>query len=755
MSSRRQDALDYHSQGKPGKIEVVPTKPSVTQRDLSLAYSPGVAEPSREIAGNRELVGKYTARSNLVGVITNGTAVLGLGDIGPYAAKPVMEGKAMLFKKFAGIDVFDIEIAEKDPEKLVETICRLEPTFGGINLEDIRAPECFYVEEQLRARMSIPVFHDDQHGTAIITGAALLNACEIVGKPLADIQVVCSGAGAAAVRCMELWVSLGVRRENILMLDRLGVVYEGRTEEMDPYKGAFAKDTPMRTLREAIVGKDVFVGLSVGNIVDAEMLKTMASNPIIFALANPDPEVPYEVAIATRPDAIVATGRSDYPNQVNNVLGYPYIFRGALDVEATVINEPMKIAATRALAQLAKIDVPDRVMEAYERSALKFGREYIIPKPFDERVLYWVAPAVAQAAMTSGVARKELDLVEYRERLMEALSPTRLIVRKIFNIAKLSPQRIVFPEGESDKILKAATIARDEQIAKPILLGRPDFIRARAKEMDLDLSDITLINPIESPDLERYTDVYWVARRRKGVTRYNASKAIARERKLFGMLMVNLGDADGCVAGLTSSYPETIRPALQIIGLAPGYARAAGMYMMLKGTQVLFCTDTTVNENPDAATLAEIAIASADAVRDLGIEPRIAMLSYSNFGSARGEEPARMAKAVQLVRNRRPDLMIDGEMQADVALEPLLREEWSFSDLKGSANVLVFPSLDAGNIAYKLLASFGQAEAIGPMLLGMRKPVTVLQRNSSVETIVSMCAITAASAVRHNAGSFG
>jgi malate dehydrogenase (oxaloacetate-decarboxylating)(NADP+) len=751
-AAARQDALDYHSQGKPGKIEVVPTKPSLTQRDLSLAYSPGVAEPCREIARNQELVSKYTARGNLIGVITNGTAVLGLGNIGPYAAKPVMEGKGMLFKKFAGIDVFDIEIAETDPEKLVETIARLEPTFGGINLEDIRAPECFYVEEQLRARMKIPVFHDDQHGTAIITGAALLNACEISGKKLEEVKVVCSGAGAAAVRCMELWVGLGVKRENIVMLDRLGVIWKGRTEEMDPYKGAFSQDTPMRTLAECIVGRDVFVGLSVGNIVTGEMLKRMNDQPIVFALANPDPEIPYEAAVAARPDAIVATGRSDYPNQVNNVLGYPYIFRGALDVEATTINEEMKLAATRALALLAKSDVPDRVAEAYGHAALRFGREYIIPKPFDERVLYSVAPAVAQAAMTSGVARKQVDLLEYREKLQNTLSPTRLVARRIFAIAKSSPRRIVFPEGENTRIIKAATIVRDEQIAVPILLGRPDAVRAKAHDLDLDLSGITVVDPQASPDLERYVDTYWAARRRKGATRYTAAKSIARERRLFGMLMVHLGDADGCVAGLTSSYPETIRPALQIIGLAPGYTHASGMYMMLKGTQVLFCADTTVNVNPDSVTLAEIAIAAADAVRDLGIEPRVALLSYSNFGSARGEEGGRVANAVSLVRTKRPDLMIDGEMQADIALEPLLREEWSFSELKGAANVLVFPSLDAGNIAYKLLASFGGAEAIGPILLGMRKPVTVLQRNSSVDTIVAMTAITAAAAVRQSSG---
>ena len=745
---RRQDALDYHSSGRPGKIEVVPTKPSVTQRDLSLAYSPGVAEPCKEIARDPQLANRYTARGNLVGVITNGTAVLGLGAIGPYAAKPVMEGKGMLFKKFADIDVFDIEVDTTDPDQFIDTVARLEPTFGGINLEDIRAPECFYIEEELRKRMSIPVFHDDPPGTAIITGAALINACEIVGKKLEEVTVVCSGAGAAAVRCMELWVSLGVKREHILMLDKFGVIYQGRTHEMDRYKGAFATDTNVRTLADALRGRDVFVGLSVGNIVDASMLQTMAANPIIFALANPDPEVSYEIATAARPDAIVATGRSDYPNQVNNVLGYPYIFRGALDVRARTINETMKLAATHALAQLARVDVPDRVMMAYGVEGLRFGRDYIIPKPFDDRALLWVAPAVAKAAMETGVARQNLDVDEYRDKLERQLSPTRMAVRKIFAIAKSAPRRVVFPEGETDKIIKAASIVRDERIARPILLGREDFVRARAAALDLDLDGVQIVNPADSTELEKYVDAYWSLRRRKGVTRYSAQKQVARERKLFGMLMVHLGDADGCVSGLTASYAETIRPALQVIGLSPGYKRAAGMYMLVKGSQVLFCADTTVNVMPDAHTLAGIAIQCADAVRDLGIEPRIAMLSYTNFHSNQGEEPQRVARATELVKALRPDLMVDGEMQADVALDPEQREEWSFSDLKGAANVLIFPSLAAGNIAYKILSAFGGAEAIGPILLGMRKPVTVLQRNSNVDTIVNMAAITAASAVR-------
>jgi malate dehydrogenase (oxaloacetate-decarboxylating)(NADP+) len=742
---RKKDALEYHALGRPGKIEVVSTKPCTTQRDLSLAYSPGVAEPCREIARDRSLVDTYTARGNLVAVITNGTAVLGLGNIGPFAAKPVMEGKSLLFKRLADIDVFDLELDAEDPDRFIEAVSTLEPTFGAINLEDIKAPECFYIEEELKRRMAIPVFHDDQHGTAIITGAALLNACHIAKKKLDELQILCLGAGAAAIRCMELWVKLGVRQSNITMFDKFGIVYAGRTNEMDPYKGAFAIDTQQRTIEEAIRGKDVLIGLSAGDIVNAEMLKAMAPRPIIFALANPDPEVPYDVAIAARPDAIVATGRSDHPNQVNNVLGYPYIFRGALDVGARAINDAMKLAATQALADLAREDVPEQVVEAYGLRSITFGPEYIIPKPFDERVLLWVTPAVAKAAIETGVAERRLDLAEYKDRLERRINPSRQVMRKIFSLAKVTDARIVFTEGEDDKVLRAAQIVSDEQICRPILLGRPDVIRARAQELTLDLSHADIIWPEQSPRLEAYVEAYWNKRRRKGMTRYSAQKVMARERRSFGMMMVDTGDADGVVTGLTSSYPETIRPALQIIGLRSGVRRAAGMYMMLKGHDVLFCADTTVNICPDAETLAEIAVSTADAVRDLGIEPRIAMLSFSNFGSAPAESsPRRVAEATALVKRLRPDLMIDGEMQADVALQPALREDWSFSDLKGAANVLIFPDLDAGNIAYKLLTAFGGAQAVGPILLGMKKPVTVLSQNSSVETIVHMAAITVA-----------
>jgi malate dehydrogenase (oxaloacetate-decarboxylating)(NADP+) len=746
---RRQDALEYHSSGRPGKIEVIATKPCTTQRDLSLAYTPGVAEPCREIAKDPALVDTYTARGNLVGVVTNGTAVLGLGDIGPRAAKPVMEGKGLLFKRLADIDVFDLELDAQDPDRFIEAVATLEPTFAAINLEDIKAPECFYIEERLKQRMRIPIFHDDQHGTAIITSAALINACHLADKKLADINVLCCGAGAAAVRCMELWTKLGVRRERITMFDKFGIIYEGRTHEMDPYKGAFAVRTSIRTLEEAMVGKDVFVGLSAGGIVTGEMLLQMAERPIIFALANPDPEVPYEVAARARPDAIVATGRSDTPNQVNNVLGYPYIFRGALDVRARAINEEMKLAAAHALAELAREGVPESVVEAYGGEALRFGPHYIIPKPFDERALTWVAPAVAQAAIASGVAQQTIDIAEYREKLERRLSPSRQVMRKIFSLAKAKQAQIVFPEGEQDKILRAAQTVADEGICRPILLGRPDAIRARAAELDIDLSHATIISPAESNRIDAYVEAYWLKRRRKGLTRYAAQKALARERRLFGMMMVDSGDADGVVSGLTSSYPETIRPALQTIGLLPGVRRAAGMYMMLKGHDVLFCADTTVNISPDPDTLAEIAILTADAVRDLGIEPRIAMLSFANFGSTAQEPgPRRIAEATALVKRLRPELMIDGEMQADVALVPALREEWSFSDLKGAANVLIFPNLDAGNIAYKLLSAFGGAQAVGPILLGMRRPVTVLQQNSSVDTIVHMAAITVATSRR-------
>jgi malate dehydrogenase (oxaloacetate-decarboxylating)(NADP+) len=745
---RKNDALEYHRAGRPGKLEVVPTKPLVTQRDLSLAYSPGVAEPCLEIADNPELAWEYTARGNLVAVVTNGTAVLGLGNIGPLAGKPVMEGKACLFKKFADIDVFDIELDAKETNKFIDACAALEPTFGGINLEDLKAPECFEIEAALKKRMQIPVFHDDQHGTAIISGAALVNGAEIFGKNIADLKVVVSGAGASAIACADFYVSLGVKLANITMIDSVGVIYEGRKEGMNVYKQKFARpDDGARTRADAIRGADVFLGLSKAGMCTGEMLKTMAKNPMVFALANPDPEISYPDAKAARPDALVATGRSDFPNQVNNVLGFPYVFRGALDVRAREINEAMKVAAARALAALAHEPVPDSVAEAYGAESFRFGTDYVIPKPFDTRVLWWCAPAVAQAAMESGVARLKIDLDEYRERLKRRIGGAQhTIMSRIVQRAKSAPKRIVFPEGDSIKVLRACQIVLDEGIARPILLGQEKKIRARAAELDLDLDGVEIINPPEASAHAAYAQEFLDLRCRKGVTSANAARLVNR-RIYFGMMMVRRGDADGLVAGLTAPYPETIRPALQILGTRPDVRRASGMYMMLLKNDVKFFADATVNIDPDADTLADIAIQAADAVRSFEITPRIAMISFSNFGSAPHPESLKMSRAVELVRQRRPDLEIDGEVQADIAVEPeKLRELFPFSRLTDEANVLVFPSLAAGNAAYKVLAALGGATAIGPILLGVNKPVTVLPRDANVDTIVSMTAYTVARA---------
>jgi malate dehydrogenase (oxaloacetate-decarboxylating)(NADP+) len=743
---RKNDALEYHRGGRPGKLEVVPTKPLVTQRDLSLAYSPGVAEPCLEIAANPEAVWDYTARGNLVAVVTNGTAVLGLGNIGPLAAKPVMEGKACLFKKFADIDVYDLEVDARDPARFIDTVAALEPTFGGINLEDLKAPECFEIEAGLRARMAIPVLHDDQHGTAIISGAALLNGAEISGKKVADLKIVVSGAGASAIACANFYVELGVSLENITMVDSIGVIYEGRAEGMNQWKARFArKDDGSRTRADALRGADLFLGLSKAGLCTAEMLKTMAPRPMVFALANPDPEIGYAEAKAARPDAIVATGRSDFPNQVNNVLGFPYVFRGALDVRAKEINEAMKIAAARALAALAHEPVPDSVAEAYDVSAFRFGPDYIIPKPFDTRVLWWCAPAVAEAAMQSGAARLTLNLDEYRERLQRRIGGTQhTIMRQIVQRAKTAPKRIVFPDGDNIKVLRACQIALDEGIARPILLGHERKIRARAAELDLDLEGVEIMSPPDSPKHAAYAAEYLALRCRKGVTALNAARLINR-RIHFGMMMVRAGDADGLVAGLTAPYPDTIRPALQILGIRPDVRRATGMYMMLLKNGVKFFADATVNIDPDAETLADTAIQVADAARAFEVTPRIAMISFSNFGSAPHPESKKMADAVDIVRRRRPDLEIDGEIQADIAVEPeKLRELFPFSRLTDEANVLVFPTLAAGNAAYKVLAALGGATAIGPILLGVNKPVTVLPRDANVDTIVSMTAYTVA-----------
>jgi malate dehydrogenase (oxaloacetate-decarboxylating)(NADP+) len=741
---RKADALQYHRQGRPGKLEVVATKPLLTQRDLSLAYSPGVAEPCLEIAEDPERGWDYTARGNLVAVISNGTAVLGLGNIGPLAGKPVMEGKGCLFKKFADIDVFDLEIAERDPQKFIDIVAALEPTFGGVNLEDIKAPECFEIEAGLKRRMSIPVFHDDQHGTAIISGAALLNGVEIVGKRLADLRIVISGAGASAIACATFYVELGARVENIVMVDSIGVIYEGRGQGLNPYKARFArKDDGLRTRADALAGADVFLGLSKAGLVTADMLRSMADRPLIFALANPDPEVSYPDAKAVRPDAIVATGRSDFPNQVNNVLGFPYIFRGALDVRAREINEAMKIAAARSLAALAHEPVPESVAEAYGVAGFRFGPDYIIPKPLDPRVLWSCAPAVAKAAIDSGASRRSLDLDEYREQLRRRLGGARqTIMRRIVQRAQTDPRRIVFPEGEAPKVLRACQIVLDQGIARPILLGAEDAIRRRAAELDLDLEGAAIIRPSASPLLPSYAEELLALRCRKGVTSTNASELMRRSAN-FGMMMVRRGDADGLVAGLLAPYPETIRPALQILGLQPGIRRVMGMYMMLLKNDVKFFADPVVNIDPDAETLAEIAVQAADAVRAFEIVPRIAMISFSNFGSAPHPESRKVADAVEIVRARRPELEIDGEIQADIALAPdVMHELFPFSRLTDAANVLVFPSLSAANAAYKVLAALGGADAMGPILLGLGKPVTVLPRDASVDTIVSMTAYT-------------
>jgi malate dehydrogenase (oxaloacetate-decarboxylating)(NADP+) len=742
MTIRPEDALDYHSSSPAGKIAVTPTKPCRTQRDLSLAYTPGVAVPCLEIERDPGLAYKYTAKGNLVGVISNGTAVLGLGNIGALAGKPVMEGKGVLFKRFADIDVFDIELATEDPHEIIRTCQLLEPTFGGINLEDIKAPECFFIEEELRKTMKIPVFHDDQHGTAIISGAGLLNALEIAGKKIAEVKVVFNGAGASAIACAAHYVRLGVRPQNIVMCDTKGVIYEGRTEGMNPYKARYASQTKARTLTEALVGADVFFGLSMGGVVTPEMVMGMAPHPLIFALANPDPEIDYDLALATRPDAIVATGRSDFPNQVNNVLGFPFIFRGALDVRATTINDEMKLAATRALAALAKEDVPDSVLHAYGVDHLEFGREYIIPKPFDPRVLIWEASAVAQAAMDTGVAQMPVDIAQYREALERRLGKAHEIMRSMIHKAQKRPQRVVFTEGEEGKILRACQILMDEKIAIPILLGNEEAIRARMTELRLHLEGVEIVDPVNFAKLDEYAEEFYSLRQRKGVTRTEAGQLILN-RTTFGSLMVRLGDADALIGGLTTHYPDTIRPALQVIEPRPQLHQVAGVYLLItpKG-DIYFLADATVNIEPTSEELAEIAIMAAEKARRFNQEPRVAMLSFSNFGSTRHPLSDKVRRAVELVRQRAPSLMIDGEMQADTAVAPqILDETYPFSTLKGGANVLIFPNLEAGNIAYKLLQRLGGAELIGPLLTGLSKPVHVLQRGSEVNDIVHLAAI--------------
>ena len=743
--TRKQDALDYHSQGRRGKIEIRPTKPTETARDLSLAYTPGVAEPCLEIKRNPEDVFTYTTKGNLVAVVSNGTAVLGLGNIGPLAAKPVMEGKGVLFKRFADIDVFDIELAATDPDDVIRVVKALEPTFGGINLEDIKAPDCFYIEETLKRDLDIPVFHDDQHGTAIISGAALLNWLELAEKDIARIKVVVNGAGAAGIACAELIESLGVRHENITMGDSKGVVYKGRTEGMNPYKERYALETRHRTLAEAMEGADVFIGVSAKDAVSKAMVAAMNLKPLVMAMANPDPEIGWDDAMSVRDDLVMATGRSDFPNQVNNVLGFPFIFRGALDVRARAINMEMKLAATHALADLTKEDVPDSVMRAYGVDSMRFGPNYIIPSPFDPRVLTWESPAVAKAAIETGVARIQIDLDSYRDQLEARLGRGREVMRSVIVRAKKDRKRIVFPEGEEVKILRAAERLVDEEIAKPILLGRPDVIRARMVEYGLEVDGVEIVDPAHSAKLEVYAEELYGLRNRRGVTR-NEAEHLLRNPNTFGSMMVNLGDADAMVAGISQHYPDTIRPALQVIRVKTD-ARVAGVYMMVFQNDIKFFADTTVTIDPTPEDLAKIAIEAAEVARRFNVEPRVAMLSFSNFGSTKHPLVDKVRRAVELVREQDPSLVVDGEMQADTAVvREILAGTYPFSRLKEAANVLVFPSLEAGNIAYKLIQRLGDAKAVGPILVGLRKPVHVLQRGAEVDEIVDMAAIAAVEA---------
>ncbi|WP_140937760.1 NADP-dependent malic enzyme [Sphingobacterium lumbrici] len=742
--NRKKDALNYHSMGRPGKIAVVPTKPYNSQRDLSLAYSPGVAEPCLAIAENNEDAYKYTAKGNLVAVISNGTAVLGLGDIGAQAGKPVMEGKGLLFKIFADIDVFDIELDTKNVDEFVNIVKAMEPTFGGINLEDIKAPECFEIERRLKAEMKIPVMHDDQHGTAIISGAALINSCELQNKNIADVKIVVNGAGAAAISCTAMYVSVGAKKENIIMLDSKGVIRADR-DNLDATKAEWATTLGIYTLEDAVRGSDVFIGLSKADVLTPEMLSTMAPNPIVLAMANPNPEIAYESAIATREDIIMGTGRSDYPNQVNNVLGFPYIFRGALDVRATAINEEMKIAAVHAIANLAKQHVPEEVNQAYNTNNLRFGRDYVIPKPTDPRLITEVSIAVAKAAIDSGVARKNIeDWNAYKEELRKRLGKDDRIMRNMTDKAKRNPKRVVFAEADNYKTLRAAQIVKEEGIAIPILLGNKEKINGLIKEYGFEIGTVEIIDPQEEKDTERYekfANHLYMKRQRRGVTKSEASKLITN-RNYFAASMVEFGEADTLISGLTRNYASTIRPALQVIGAKEG-SRLVGMYMMLTEKGPLFLGDTTVNTDPTAQELAEIAVLLETAVKRFNIKPRLAMLSYSNFGSNEGTTAKKVREAVKILHKDHPEIIVDGDLQANFALnKDLLEANFPFSSLNGeAANTLIFPSLESGNIAYKLLQEVGNAEAVGPILLGMNKPIHVLQMDSSVREIVNMVTI--------------
>lgn len=741
---RKEDALNYHIQGQPGKIEVVPTKLLNTQIDLALAYSPGVAEPCKEIANNKEEVYKYTAKGNLVGVISNGTAVLGLGDIGPEASKPVMEGKGVLFKKFAGIDVFDLELDVRDPEAFVQIVKSMEPTFGGINLEDIKAPECFEIEARLKEEMSIPVIHDDQHGTAIITGAALTNALQLVDKKAQDVRLVVSGAGASAIACTRLFLLLGVKRENVVMCDIHGVLNK-RREDLDEIRSRFTTERDVNSLAEAMRDADVFLGLSAGNLVTQEMIRSMAKNPVVFALANPDPEISYELATSSRDDIIMATGRSDNPNQVNNVLGFPYIFRGALDVRATAINEEMKLAAVKALAKLAKEPTPEIVNKAYSSEKIIFGKDYLIPKPLDPRLITTISPAVAQAAIETGVARTHiLDWEQYHIELQRRIGIDQKLMSQVISKAKKQPKRVVFAEAEDQKILKAAQTIQDEQIAVPILLGNRDKVRSLMEEHHLELSNCTIIDPYTATaeKLNSYGDHLYQKRKRKGMTQVEARR-LMRSRNYFGTAMVEAGEADAFISGLTSDYPKTILPALRVIGVSDQVQRVAGMYIISNKTGTFFFADTTVNVNPSAEELVDIIGLTASSVSSFGIQPRMAVLSYSNFGSSKGEIPEKTAKAAALARQKWPELIIDGDIQANTALSTeLQKENYPFSKLVDEGtNTFIFPDLASGNIAYKLLMEVGGADAIGPVLLGMDRPVHILQQGSTIREIVNMVSI--------------
>ncbi len=749
--AKKSDALEYHSTGRKGKIEVITTKPCATSRDLSLAYSPGVAEPCLEIEKNPNDAYEYTAKGNLVAVVSNGTAVLGLGDIGALAGKPVMEGKGVLFKSFADVDVFDIELNTKDSDEIIRTVKLLEPTFGGINLEDIKGPECFYIEEELKKIMDIPVFHDDQHGTAIISAAGMINALEFTGKKIENAKIVVNGAGAAGIACANLAITMGIDKNNVILCDTKGVIYKGRTEGMNLYKERLAAETEARTLEDAMVDADIFFGVSAKGALTDAMLKSMAKDPIVFAMANPDPEITPPEAKAVRDDVIIGTGRSDYNNQVNNVLCFPFLFRGALDTHASAINDEMKLACVKALADLAKEEVPDSVRKAYGGAEMKFGREYIIPKPFDPRVLLHVAPAVAQAAMDSGVARRPIEnMQKYVEHLEALQGRSKEIMRSLINKAKSNPKRVVFPEGDEEKILRAAQTLVEEGIAKPILIGDEEEIQAKCTEMGIELNGgVTIVNPKTFARRAEYIDEMFAMRQRKGVTRAEGKRMIKNNRNYFGAMMVHMGDGDALLSGIDHHYPETIRPALEIIGKQDGLSKVHGAYMMVSKKHISFFADTTVTIEPTAEELAETAILTAEVARGFDIEPKVAMLSFSNFGSSNHPLVSKVQKATALVKQQEPELVVDGELQANVALDPdLVEKQYPFSKIKGDANVFVFPDLQSGNISYKLLNKLGDTEAVGPILMGMKKPIHVLQRGDDVSDIINMAAVAVVDAQR-------